>query len=183
MNEYCYINQLPESIKNDENVFKIGKTSQPGDARLNQYPKGTIQKIKVCVSDCTTCERELINKFDILFRHRPDKGREYYEGAYDDIEKVFIKITSRFLIDDKNIKIVKKSTKPSKSTSFCEVCDFYTDQKRYMSRHIKTFKHIENLGDKSNDIIIKIVHKCDDCKKYFSSKKKLKCHQHQTIFL
>ncbi len=182
MSQYCYKSNSGICQKG-ENVFKIGKTTQLGDNRLHQYPKGTIQKIKVCVSNCTKCERQLIKKFDLEFKHRPDKGREYYEGEYENIEKVFLDITSQFLIDDENIKFVKK--KPTlikyepvpKITLFCKVCAFYAEQKANMTQHSKTTKHKNNLGTKSDKDVIKNVHKCEDCKEYLSSKKTLKYHQ------
>ncbi len=72
------------------------------------------------------------------------------------------------------------STQKQKSTSEqmikCCVCDFFTEQKRYMKQHIGTVKHMDNLGKKSNDNVIKNVYECKYCKEYFY-KKALKYHQ------
>lgn len=94
---YCYIIQEREFIKTNENVYKIGKTIQLGNYRFNKYPKGSCEKMKMSVYDCHKCEKEIIDKFDKAFIQRHDVGREYYEGNYANISKLFIEITSQFL--------------------------------------------------------------------------------------
>ncbi len=207
MSEYCYINHIPTKNSkfgslNDadqgENVFKIGRTKQPGNKRLIQYPKGTIEKIKMCVSDSVKCERELIKKYDITFRNRPDYGREYYEGNYKDLEKIFLGIASKFSVDgniDENIndslnisnsrekKLYKCEDNKNKQTLFCEVCDFYTNDKYSMNKHKLTSKHKTNLEEKSDSDVVKTVYKCNNCEKYFSTKKTLKYHQNNNCII
>ena len=44
MYEFIYLLQTRESLKNNENIFKIGRTCRPELGRFNDYPKGSIQK-------------------------------------------------------------------------------------------------------------------------------------------
>ncbi len=99
---YCYINHVREFIRTGENVFKIGRTSKHGNTRLSQYPKGTVEKIKVFVTDCYKCEKEIMKEFDMKFKQMPYYGREYYEGNIDDMLKVFTDITSKFSVKEHN---------------------------------------------------------------------------------
>ena len=96
--EYCYINHERESIRMKEEIYKIGKTKQEGNKRLNQYPKNTIQKIKMQVSNCTECEKEIKRVFNKMFINRKDFGTEYYEGNYDEMQREFIKIAQSFSV-------------------------------------------------------------------------------------
>ncbi len=96
-NGYVYINHLREHVNNKENIYKIGRTQQDGDKRLKQYPKGTIQKIKLYVNDCVACEKELIKTFDVKFeKMKEEYGDEYYRGLYNDMEKMFKYIADKY---------------------------------------------------------------------------------------
>ena len=88
---------MREHVNNNENIYKIGRTQQVGDKRLKQYPKGTIQKIKLHVNDCIACEKELIQTFDDKFeKMKEDYGDEYYRGLYNDMEKMFKDIADKY---------------------------------------------------------------------------------------
>ncbi len=148
MRGYCYIFYLREFIKTDENVFKIGRTEQDGDKRLKQYPKGSIEKIKICVTDCRACEKQIIKQFNKKFINRSDYGREYYEGDYKNMLKEFLDITSRFSVADTyvpSISIIKKSKSKSKSKSkyICEICVYETNKKHNLYLHEQSKRHIK----------------------------------------
>jgi hypothetical protein len=96
--EHCYINYEREFINSSEETYKLGRTSQEGDKRLKQYPKGTEQIIKIHVSNSINCENEIIKEFKKKFKHRVDIGREYFEGNISDMIKIFINITDKYPI-------------------------------------------------------------------------------------
>lgn len=113
--EYCYINYEREFINSCEDIYKIGRTSQEGDKRLKQYSKGTIQKIKIHVSDSIACEKSIFNEFKIKFKQRIDIGREYFEGDINEMIKLFITITDKYKIIKKietNKKFIEKDESP-----------------------------------------------------------------------
>lgn len=94
--QFNYIIHEREFIKCNENVFKIGKTSQHIKDRFSQYPKGSKLLIERIVNNCNLMEHEIIKSFDKNFINRPDIGREYYEGNYNDMEKEFLNVVEKF---------------------------------------------------------------------------------------
>ena len=80
VNNYIYLLREREFIKTKENVYKIGKTKQAPNNRLNGYPKHSEVILFLKVSDCDNLERELLDKFRREFKSRKDIGREYFEG-------------------------------------------------------------------------------------------------------
>jgi hypothetical protein len=89
---YIYLIKLREFIKTNENIYKIGRTSQNGLKRINQYPKGSeLILFRKCI-DCIKLEAELIKKFKLKYKHQPIYGNEYFEGNEIDIVKDINKI-------------------------------------------------------------------------------------------
>ena len=89
---YIYLIKLREFIKTNENIYKIGRTSQNGLKRINQYPKGSeLILFRKCI-DCIKLESELIKKFKLIYKHQPIYGNEYFEGNEIDIVKDINKI-------------------------------------------------------------------------------------------
>ncbi len=86
--QYIYLLQEREFIKTKENIYKIGKTTQPNHERLKQYPKGSSLLLQSVCSDCNIIEKELINEFKHKFKQRLDIGIEYFEGNYIDMIRV-----------------------------------------------------------------------------------------------
>lgn len=86
-----YLLQVPTPI----NVFKIG-FSQNFAQRLRGYPKGTIVVNVVNVVDCRTAERSLLAAFRHRFKQRSDIGREYFEGALEDVRILFDSVSATF---------------------------------------------------------------------------------------
>lgn len=186
MQEFCYINHTREFIRANENIFKVGKTTQYGDARLKQYPKGTIQKIKVRVTDCTACENAIIKKFDKLFIKKTEFGREYYEGNISNMLKAFLTITKQYSVDDSDDESSKKSSSKSSSKSsnnrpnkvlLCKCCEISTKVKQAMETHKATKKHKTNLGSKSNSDVIKEVFECEKCNGTYTTLSSVTRHQ------
>jgi hypothetical protein len=78
--EYIYLLQEREFVTTNENVFKIGRTTQVNFTRFNQYPKSSKLYFQSYCGDCHICEREIIALFSERYNRRMDIGGEYFEG-------------------------------------------------------------------------------------------------------
>jgi len=90
-----YIIQTRESIRMQEDVYKIGMTNDI-ERRLAQYPKGSQVVKTINVSDRIKCEKVLLYLFNLKYIKRTDMGNEYFEGdlqsmidTFDEIAYIF----------------------------------------------------------------------------------------------
>lgn len=91
MYEFIYLLQTRESLKNNENIFKIGRTCQPELCRFNDYPKGSILHLHISCINSTDIERKLIKNFNEHFQNINDYGKEYFEGNMLDMMSIISK--------------------------------------------------------------------------------------------
>jgi len=84
---YIYIIQEREFIKTYEKIYKIGKSKQENNKRINQYPKQSILLFQIVCNNSEQLERELIKIFKNKYIQRKDIGNEYFEGDYEDMIK------------------------------------------------------------------------------------------------
>ena len=85
--QYVYLIQEREFIKTSENIFKIGKSKQENNKRINQYPKQSKLILQILCDNCDILEKELIISFKNKYNHRKDIGNEYFEGEHEDMIK------------------------------------------------------------------------------------------------
>uniref|UniRef100_A0A6C0IBX6 Uncharacterized protein n=1 Tax=viral metagenome TaxID=1070528 RepID=A0A6C0IBX6_9ZZZZ len=78
--EYVYLVIEREFVHSDQSVYKIGRSSQENNSRIQQYPKGTQLICQLRVMDSHFLEREIIQLFKHKYKQRSDIGREYFEG-------------------------------------------------------------------------------------------------------
>ena len=78
--QYIYLIQERESIRCNDNVYKIGKTTQEPNSRMKGYPKSSKLYITIIVDDCTKSEKDLLTIFRNKFILRPEFGNEYFYG-------------------------------------------------------------------------------------------------------
>ena len=76
---YIYLVHCRASVNTNENVYKIGKTTD-FNKRLSGYDKGTIPIFCIYVSECDEFEKILIKIFQTKFTLRQDYGNEYFYG-------------------------------------------------------------------------------------------------------
>ena len=75
-----YLLQTREFIQLKQPVYKIGRTNQLIENRFKQYPKGSqLLHSNICYNSVNT-ETILLRYFKEQFKHRPDIGKEYFEG-------------------------------------------------------------------------------------------------------
>lgn len=81
---HVYLIKEREFIKTNENIFKIGKSTNI-KGRMPAYPKDSlIYVIAYCQTDVHTFEKSIIKRFDAVFTKRLDIGSEYYETVNED---------------------------------------------------------------------------------------------------
>lgn len=103
MNEHPKINQTEpgfiyllihrEFINIRKNIYKIGKSIQNDNKRINSYPKGTIPLLQVRFKNCSLAENILITIFKNVFIQETDYGVELFKGDFN-IMKQYINVLS-----------------------------------------------------------------------------------------
>jgi hypothetical protein len=97
--EYIYLLQEREFIKNNENIYKIGRTQQENLKRLNNYPKNSVLLFQMICNDSVSLEKKLIELFNSKYIKRTDIGIEYFEGNYCTmINDIYENIKSNLII-------------------------------------------------------------------------------------
>ena len=103
---YLYILKLREFLISNENVYKIGRTTQLPNTRLAGYPKGSLVIMFAEVPDCIKAENKLKEQFDKHYICRRDYGREYYEGNIYLMKSTF----NRVIEESDNVKRVEEDS-------------------------------------------------------------------------
>lgn len=80
INNYIYLLREREFIRMEENIYKIGKTTQFSLKRFNSYPSGSELILHIKCINCHESERILIDLFKLKYKQRKDIGLEYFEG-------------------------------------------------------------------------------------------------------
>lgn len=91
---YVYLIREREHIRMNEEIYKLGKTTQEPNSRLAGYPKNSEVVLYMDVPNCHTTEKNLMNEFDERFISRRDIGREYYEGDLNHMKRTFMDVAS-----------------------------------------------------------------------------------------
>ena len=74
-----YLAQTRDCFDKDNNVFKIGRTTNY-EKRKTGYPKGTIFFLARLCLHAPAMERTILAKAETLYQKRTDYGNEYFEG-------------------------------------------------------------------------------------------------------
>jgi hypothetical protein len=90
-----YLVKEREFILLKKEIYKIGKTKQPGLKRFKKYPNGSILLIQVRTTDCDIAEKDLLNIFKTKFKHCKEIGNEYFEGSSFDMENEIYNYTRK----------------------------------------------------------------------------------------
>jgi hypothetical protein len=80
MYESIYLLETRESIKNNENIYKIGRTCQDELKRFNTYPRGSKLHIHISCVNSFEIEQLIIKLFNNQFENVHIYGREYFRG-------------------------------------------------------------------------------------------------------
>ena len=82
---FIYLIIEREYIKNKEDIFKVGKTTQKRLKRFDKYTPGSILLSYNRCTDCHTSEKEIITLFKTKYKQRLDLGLEYFEGNHEEM--------------------------------------------------------------------------------------------------
>lgn len=77
---YVYLLQLREFVKTNEDVYKVGMTSQENHGRLRGYPKGSVLLFQDSCENYKKAETQILDKFKETFTQMKDIGAEYFKG-------------------------------------------------------------------------------------------------------
>ena len=77
---YIYLLQEREFIRNKEDTYKIGHTTQKLLTRMSQYPKGSRIIYSSIVPNSKKSEINLLKLFNEEFTQNPEYGTEYFNG-------------------------------------------------------------------------------------------------------
>lgn len=150
MSNSCYIIQEREFIKSGEEIYKIGKTTQKGTKRFNQYPKDSRLILLMEVENCHEFENQVKEFFNKKYQRRKDIGYEYYEGDKDEMVKDYFDLKKSII----NVKIINSKNKNPQKNILDDNQTYY-----YPINELKNFYEIlknciNNFNDK-NDTNIK----------------------------
>lgn len=88
---YIYLVQEREFRKTEENIYKVGRTTQEDFSRIKKgYPNGSSPKIYTECINSIVLERQIIKLFKQQFKRRKDIGNEYFEGDWHIMVKIIL---------------------------------------------------------------------------------------------
>ena len=91
LGEYIYLIQERESIRCNDNIFKIGMSEQRVPMkRLHHYPKGSKLWIMVIVDNASEAEKDLLKIFRSKYQNATNVGSEYFYGNPKDMINTII---------------------------------------------------------------------------------------------
>ncbi len=141
---YIYLIKTRESIKLNEPIYKIGRTSQIGLSRLNQYPKGSELLLHIKCPNCNELEKIISNEFKKKFAQHLDYGIEYFEGDCEQMIDIII-----MLVKKQKEHYINEANKKNKNNPKIKNADSIND-----SGDVKNADSINDSGDVKNlDII------------------------------
>lgn len=108
--QYIYLLQEREFIRLNEKTYKIGKTKQPHNKGMNNYPIGSKLIFQILCDNCDELEKKLIKIFTKKFKQRDDYGKEYFEGEYTKMIKIIYEnVCTKFKCQQKRTENVIES--------------------------------------------------------------------------
>lgn len=100
--EYIYLIQERESLRCNDNIYKIGKTKQSPMKRVKSYPKGSKLWILIIVNDATSSETDLLRIFNNKFK-KADLGNEYFYGNPIEMVKIITQYQAEYYKLEENV--------------------------------------------------------------------------------
>lgn len=94
-----------------DNVYKVGKTRRL-IKRMGEYPKYSLVKYTIAVSDCHAFEAYALRKFRLLFKRRREYGLEYFEGDLTEMINLAHKLWNKFVVGPISINKNMEKIKP-----------------------------------------------------------------------
>lgn len=80
--EYVYLIRERTAVVSDQQIYKVGRTSQPNFERFKGYPKGYEILLHLACDDSKTTESCVLRHFRSKYKKVDNYGSEYFEGDY-----------------------------------------------------------------------------------------------------
>ena len=195
---YIYLLQPASSIAKNDPVYKIGRTNRINFTRFKEYPRGSIIIIQRKCHNCHVMENILLERFNKLYIHRSDYGREYFQGddnamidtindeckkynnscevSNDEEELETEEPTAAVYcepINNEQPASLKNSKVHNESKFHCETCHFNSNNKHNFDVHLNTKKHKNTIDVNTGN---KNKYECK-CGKVYSSRQSLSRHR------
>nr|QOI90460.1 hypothetical protein HWQ62_00324 [Pyramimonas orientalis virus] len=178
---YIYLLQTRESYRNNETIYKIGRTEQDSLTRFNTYPNGSKIFLHMYCLDSITLERQLINIFNTKYKNIHLYGREYFDGSLHDMLNTIMNHIGYTCNYDESITRyhTKLQTCLNKENSLLEEIRTLKHKLKiqheemntlYVDESNITYNGIANTQEKNDKT-------CSKCKKIFTRKDHMKVHE------
>lgn len=132
---YIYLLRTREFARMQESVYKIGKTTQEPNNRLQGYPPKSEIILVLRVHDCHAMETILLRVFRRDFVYRREFGAEYFEGDPDQMCQCIVKtVYENQIVHCADFSDFALHTKSAKRFA-CTVCNFTTPYSAAFVRH------------------------------------------------
>jgi hypothetical protein len=82
---YIYLLQTRESYRNNEFIYKVGRTEKDRLERFNNYPKGSKLYMHIYCFDSKVAEHRILEEFNRKYQNVSLYGTEYFEGDLQDM--------------------------------------------------------------------------------------------------
>ncbi len=106
--EYIYIIKTREFIRSNEDVFKIGRTSQINLGRYENYPKYSLLLYQSLCLNSKLAENKIKDLFNFKYK-KLSIGTEYFEGNFwsmrNDIINIINEVDYQILIENGSFKL------------------------------------------------------------------------------
>jgi hypothetical protein len=152
--EYVYLLQEREFIKTHENIYKVGKTTQPNLKRITNYSNGTKLITQIICTCCDNVEKELITLFKTKFKLCKDIGNEYFEGDCMEMMKIMFDTVFKKNDESPNVKSLNYSSGCLEIHTMNDFIKISTIKKVVITNKLKAEGYIKLKGTGDKWLII-----------------------------
>ena len=186
--EYLYVIHTREFIKQNRPLYKVGRSNQPIGTdgitkRIEQYPKGSLQKALFPVENYVAAEAHMKKQLDHCkdLKLRTECGFEYFEGPLKTLLTVILDTVELFTTNPIVTDLVPPLQIEPLDTLQCKYCYGTFSRSDHLKNHIITCKEkddVVRILEMQLDIQYKKtkINECRFCNHIFSYKTALTRH-------
>ena len=179
-----------EFINSNQDIYKIGRTSQAHTKRADSYPKGSFLLFHTFVKDSCSMERQIIDGFKETYVHRPEFGLEYFEGDFEDMRDSIMSIVKTDKMKYRESQQEKKDAEVSNAKAELKMKETELNIKE-AELNIKEVELRVEVSEVKAKAELKVKAKaqlqteiipattCQTCRKTFASNVNLKMHMNR----
>lgn len=167
MYDSIYLLQTRESLYKNDNVFKVGRTSQDELKRFNNYPKGSKLHLHISCFDGVNVENEIMKVFSDKYSNAEIYGKEYFYGNMCDMMKDILniiglnfdsvhnhmKLCKMFKEKDDTIEVLKRSLEDmhQQNDNLRQLCNNLQQKCNTLQADIHASKSLSNQHERLHD--------------------------------